>query len=659
MPTDPLDDRIRSLVADAVSSAPAAPSLSLRTPVAASPSRRGLVWAGIGIAACLAAVAALVWTSGDDDRSIVAGSTSSAPDTTEVISPWPDGVAVIVASSRGIERVSSEDGRAVVTRVLDGVAVARAFELQDGSIVYQESGGSIRYIWRDSEVRPTELVTGDGSGSTILEDADAPNGVLQLVYRTPTTDPAAAGDLAVWRQPLEPLSFLLPGGFGVGYRRFTIVDDYSVVAATIDDTGQRGSYKSTYRNGVPETAVDTYDDPVALAADGAGSVAWLSADGRVSTTGVRDGVIAILEDPSSVVDMDYRTEWLAVNRADDSMMLVATATGTNYAVPVADGVVTVSRSAAPSTLPTATTILEAPTTVGPTPSTVLPTSWPPMVTAGPDGVWEYGPDGTLQWTDEPMTFAVKAPDGSMLMQRPGDGDLSTAQSQAASLPLRQRAPGAPLEDLFGALFPAADVVPGWYRLHDAALVDGRPLVILERQAEQVNIESPRGALLVLDLEARTLEQVGEVGGWESGISRLHLAETGLIVGEDRAEGFSGLFSQRIDGTPPLTAADLGLEADFVDCGSTECRRLFTISRDGSTVAWLEGTTLVRRALDTLAAFPAVDLGESALDATELSISADVAVYDRIFIDAAPVVVYLDGDTARSVQLTPAARTALS
>jgi hypothetical protein len=657
MPTDPLDDRIRSMMSDAMSSAPAAPSLSLRAPVRATPPRRGLLWAGIGIAACVAAVAALVWTSGDDDHTIVSASTTTP--VTEPTLPWPVGVAAIVASSRGIERVSSENGQATVTRLLDGVPVARAIQLEDGGIVFQEMGGDIRYMAPDGTVSDTALVTDDGS--TVLEDADKPNGELRLVYRTSTTDPAAAGDLAVWRQPLEPLSALLPGGFGIGYRRFTIVDDYSVVAATIDDTGQRGSYKFTYRNGVPETAVDSYDDPVALAGDGAGSVGWVSEDGRFTTTGARSGSQPGVAVGLDVTELDWRGQWLMVTQDGGlAATLVDLVTEARYEVPVGTGVVTLSRYAVPSTQPLPTTV---PTTVlEPTSSTVLPESLPNVVTAGLNGVWEYGPDGDVQWTTEAMAFAVKAPDGSMLMQRKSGGYPGAGWTQADTLPLRQASPGAPLEDLFGSLFPAADIVAGWYTLHDAATAGNRALVILDRQADQVNIESPAGALLVLDLDAGSLAQIGQVGGWESGLSRLHLSETGHVVGERYDEVVRSFYSVRVDGAPALSAADFGLERDYVDC--TDCPRLYTISRDGSTVAWLEGTHIERRSIigdDVL--LPPVELGDlvgAPLDATDLSIATDHAVYDRNFSGApsTPVVVYLDGDTARSEELGPAARTAL-
>jgi hypothetical protein len=185
---------------------------------------------------------------------------------------------------------------------------------------------------------------------------------------------------------------------------------------------------------------------------------------------------------------------------------------------------------------------------------------------------------------------------------------------------------------------------------------------MDRQADLVNIESPAGALLVLDLDAGSLTQIGQVGGWESGLSRLHLSETGIIVGEAYEGATRSLFVKAVDNGPTFGPGDLGVNESYADC--SDCPRLYTISRDGSIVAWLDGTRLVRRSLNGddrgMSSVELDDIREgSELRATDLSINADVAVYDRVLNDGSPpVVVYLDGDTARSVELGPAGRAAL-
>lgn len=630
MHSDDLDARIRGLVADAVAGAPDAPELPTTRTVAVTAPRRPMVWAGIGIAAAAALIGALVWTGKDSPDGIVPATSDSGSTTSAPVIAWPEGVSVLVASERGIEQVSSEGGSAVVTRVFDDAPVSRAIMLEDGSIVYQRTRGDIEVLTPALQPAGEPLVTDDGSGTTSLEDADAPNGSLRLVYRTPSPDDASSFQLGAWFQPDEPRYTSPPGAWAVGYRRFSIVDQSSVIAATVDDTGQRSTFGFGFGDG--EQTAPGFEQPYLVVGNGAGSYAVLRADGKVEMTGVVSGVIADLGDPTLVADIDLRGEWLVAQFTDGSATLVHTADGTEYDVPVANGTVMLSRYALPTTQPTPTTV---PTTE---PSTSVPSAaQPAMVTTGLNGVWEYGPAGPVQWTTEQMAIAVKAPDGSMIVQRKagnGEGDNWTI---ADTLPLRIASPGAEPQDLFEQLMPAADVVPGWYTVHDAATVLERPLLVLDRQAAQSQgIETPNGALLVLDLSTGSLEQIGTVGGWEEGISRLHLAENGLVVGEWYSGVSRGLFIMSILDEVARSAADLGLESQYDDCG--DCPRLYTVSRDGSTIAWLDGTTLVRRVLGPeIHLFPDVDLGEFALDATDLSVAGDVAIFDRRYRDLTPPV----------------------
>jgi len=634
MDNDDLDARIRGLVADAVAGTPDAPDLPTSMPAAAPSPRRGWVWAGIGIAAAAALVGALVWTGRDAPDAIVPATSDGGSTTSVPALAWPAGVSVLVASERGIEQVTSENGSAVVTRLFSDAAVSRAIMLENGSVVYQRTGGDIELLDASGLVPAGQsLVTDDGSGATSLEDADAPNGSLRLVYRTPSTDPASSFELGAWFQPNEPLYTSPPGAWAVGYRRFSIVDDSSVIAATMDDTGQRSTFGFGFGNG-EQTALG-FEAPYLVVGDGAGSYAVLRADGKVELSGVRSGVIADLGDPTLVGDIDVRGEWLVAQFTDGSATLVHTADGTEYDVPVASGVVMLSRYALPTTLPTPTTVPSS--TVGPT--STVPPALPAMVTTGLDGVWEYTPGrGRVQWTTEQMAFALKAPDGSMIVQRKAGNGAGDNWTIADTLPLRIASPGAEPEDLFGTLIPAGDVTAGWFTLHDAAVVAGRPLLLLDRQpAESQGIETMSGALLTLDLERGSLDIVAKVGGWEEGISRLHLAENGLVVGEWYRGVSRGLFIMSLLDEVARSATDIGLEAQYDDCG--DCPRLYAVSRDGATIAWLDGTTLVRRLLGPeINLFPVVDLGQWALDATDLSIAADVAAFDRARTALAPPVV---------------------
>ena len=387
MNADDLDGRIRSLVHDAVAAAPAAPDLPAAmpsaAPVAASPNRgRGWVWAGIGIAASIIAVGVLVLTNRDDDPSIVAGSTSADVSTSVdgTSLPWPDGVAVIVASTRGIEKVTAENGQAVVTRLLSDVSVARAFELEDGSIVYQETGGDIRRLDGQTSSEPP-MVAADGKRLD-LQDADIGNGDgWRLVYVGPGQAPEDALTLTAHVVPNDPVSYPIPGGFAVGYRRFTIVDDRAVTTATMDDTGQRTGYMVNLR---PGEELSTYGleaaspRPLQQVGDGSGSIGVLDEKGQFTSYGTRSGFTVNLGDPTAVTDLDFRGQWLSVQREGGTSSLVDLLSATAYDVPIADGTVSVSRKERVDTQPVPTTVLTESTTPSkPTPTTVgAPTAEP-------------------------------------------------------------------------------------------------------------------------------------------------------------------------------------------------------------------------------------------------------------------------------------------
>jgi hypothetical protein len=208
----------------------------------------------------------------------------------------------------------------------------------------------------------------------------------------------------------------------------------------------------------------------------------------------------------------------------------------------------------------------------------------------------------------------------------------------ATLPLRQARPGGQLEDLFSSLMPAADPVAGWYTLHDVADVDGHSMLLMDRQAEFTNgLDTPPGALLSLDLSTGTFTKIADFGGWEESSSRLHLATNGLIVGELRLSADRRLFSASIGGAVALTPADLGVNESYNDC--LDCPRLYSVSRDGSVVAWLEGSTLKRRAwIGDSTLLPDVVVGDPAGAASDLDIGRDWAALDLTEGASPPVLV---------------------
>ena len=369
MSTDDLDDRIRALVRDAVFAAPGAPELPAEAP-APAPDRRRWVWAGVGVAASLALLGAALAVSGDNGRTSPVGPTDLTSTTVEGALPWPEGVAVLVASDRGIERITAEDGQAVVTRVLDGVIVQRAFELPDGLIVYQRGDGDIRSVGTDPSAPSPDRSLVPLAEGNVLEDADlGPDGYLQLVYRTAPSDPTLTSfDVRVNLGPDANASTPADGAWAVSYGRISIVDDTQVIGPTLDDTLQRLAFGYGFRKG-PLLASQV---PSAwfVAGDGDGSAGWIDENGHFATTGARPGQSVTIPDLSTVTDIDLRTNWLTVQRDGTPSQLVDLSTDTFYDLPVATGWVSVSRAESFSTLPVPSSV--------PTPDTgsVVPTSEP-------------------------------------------------------------------------------------------------------------------------------------------------------------------------------------------------------------------------------------------------------------------------------------------
>ena len=182
---------------------------------------------------------------------------------------------------------------------------------------------------------------------------------------------------------------------------------------------------------------------------------------------------------------------------------------------------------------TGSTATVAPTTVATTipgtttPPTTAPRATPPqrVLTAGPDGVIAVT-DGVAQTlTTEAMVIALDAGDGRVIVQRQAGQPQGRPWTEADTVPL-ELAPDGNLLTLFGgADWDGATV------LHDIEVVGGRRLLLYSSQSELVPQESNED-LYVADLDTgeRTLVANG-IGGWEFGTSRLHLATTGLIVGQ--------------------------------------------------------------------------------------------------------------------------------
>jgi hypothetical protein len=313
-----------------------------------------------------------------------------------------------------------------------------------------------------------------------------------------------------------------------------------------------------------------------------------------------------------------------------------------------------------TTVPDSATTTIAPDTTAVPQSTVttmvvpdVPTG---LVTSGRDGVWIVDRDGPkVQWWNEPAAFAVRSPDGSMIVQQHLRGDACTLDGicvAADSVPLRLVGPNA---------YPVVlwDYLPGgWLRLHDVArLLDGRVMALVEWQTTvEAGVETEPGRLYAVDVETgAAVVVIDRFGGWEEGSSRLHLAENGLIVGEYSSGVTRSFFSAVVPGgaplaTEPLPPAVLPHPAGFDDCG--DCPGLYAIDRTGTVLAWIDGDDLVIRSLATgtqrRVALEGRGAGASDIDIA-LQVEGDlggpllVAVEHRWSYDERPAMVFEVGD----------------
>ena len=119
--------------------------------------------------------------------------------------------------------------------------------------------------------------------------------------------------------------------------------------------------------------------------------------------------------------------------------------------------------------------------------------------------------------------------------------------------------------------------------------------------------------------------LGQIGGWEAGTSRLKLGGV-TAVGEFYAEASRGLLSVREDGTT-IDPTSLGLEESYVDC--SDCPRLYTITPNGQRLAWLDGNSLVVVDLGTGAEVQRAGVpGDLAASVDDIALSDNIAVLNR-------------------------------
>jgi hypothetical protein len=295
---------------------------------------------------------------------------------------------------------------------------------------------------------------------------------------------------------------------------------------------------------------------------------------------------------------------------DDDKTIVAASTTLE---PATTDAVTVPPTIPATTEPSST---DLPTTVpntSPTPPGV-PDQPGVVVTAGPDGVWRVTDGVAEQLVMDRMSMVLQLPDGSLIMQRSSgypSGADGTYPATDTSLLGWSEAAGV------YELFPD-DPPTTWLRLHDVALVNGELTLLYSAEVEALPQAGSDNQLLARSLDTGEITVVAEeFGGWEQGVSRMHLAETGLIVGESYSEAYRSLVSYSINGAAPINAATLGVDEGYADCET--CPRVFTVSRDGSTVAWLDGSRLMRLDLSGTIEYESIDLGDASTLVDELDL----------------------------------------
>lgn len=624
--TDDLDTRIRALVRTAVADAPAAPPTPRPMAPVAPLARPGRSWgwAAVAMAAAAAVVAGVVWLGNDDTPDRVVPATDApttalpAPSTTvPSVVGWREDLVVIIASDAGIERVWTEQGAIAQAQISQPLLGEVAFELPDGTIV---SGEDLMDVGLDG----TALYAGEWSGFTAVYQ-------YPLGGERPDTPLMIPFDGEPTRLTYSPEQLVGEGELFAGGR--------TPIRVTQDGQFDISTFLS---EGITPPLASNGDDPRLFSVSPTGrTIGWIAGDEFVVAAAGRPYRLSI-PDGSKVVEVDLSDTYVAFTRADGPGTIVDLRNGDAFTAP-SPGRITLSLA------PVATGEPGEPSTTLPTPTTTepLPGSGWRVVTAGPDGVTVRDAVGETVWTTEPMATAMMLPDGTLVVQRAAGYPGEVDHTMGDTLPLRIAAPGDEPVDFFG---DAAEPVDAWYTVHDAATVNGRDLLLFERQYTGGGFDTEPGDLLVLDLATGEATMVDDqFGGWEQGSTRLRLATTGLIVGEYFDSATGSLYAIDIDGGPTPSPNAFGLEPYYGDC--SECPRRYTVSSNGDSIAWLDGTELVLHSA-TGSEEIRFELGETAVGVADMALGDGYVVLTYGFAwqddPAAPVVVQFAAEQSTSL-----------
>ena len=639
---------------------------------------------GAAVLAAAGLVTAFVLV-GDSDESVSTPATDPTPvPTTTPTTPAPtttppqaaDAGVVLTAGPEGVV-----EHRGATSRSLSTEPMEIALDAWDGRVIVQRRGGDgTGRGWTDADTVPlvlgadgslTELLgTADWDGGVVLHDVEVVDGRRLLLYslQIAMEDPAAANEtlyvVDIDTQDRTEVATAIfgwePGGTGRLHLATNglIVGEYTDVAtagpAVVAVPGSPAEALLAVPSSAPlgwDPSSDCADCQRAytVAPDGR-SVAWLEGDELV--TAEIDGLDAGNEqryplDPgvptANVRDLDFNgstfvvSYWLTdplpspvVLPADFPSAPPTTLEG--QAATLAPSQSVFVNPSPPTTVPPATTVPSAPQV-----------DRAAVVTAGPEGVVEHRDGESRTLTTEAMAIALGTGDGRVITQSKSGHSPNGSWTDPDTVPLELEPDGS-----LATLFGGAD----WddaTRLHDIEVVDGRRLLLYSRVREQVPQEANED-LYVADLATgeRTLVSAG-VGGWEFGTGRLHLASTGLVVGEWQSEASHGLAIHFVPGSPAAdtgvpTPADLGLglglEESYSDCA--DCPYTFTVTSDGATIAWIADGQLVATSLTSESgeAEPIVAVPPGTV--ADVDLAGEAAVLSFFGTEQAPVIVPLDG-----------------
>ena len=673
-----LDTRIRELVARAVADAPRAPELDPSVLPGSEPkpdnSHRGW-WLGGGAAilAAAALITALLLVGDADDKV-----TTPATPPTVAPTPAPTAPPTTVPTTGTVRAVSTPPGAFVTagpdgvvehrddgqTRTLTTEPMAMALDAGDGRVIVQRQIGPTT---PDEEGRTVPLVlAADGSlselfvdiaewgGGVRLHDVEVVDGRRLLLYSVFPADPPGPELVSVIdletgaREQVGETDggsrlHLARTGLIVGTWQTQLTEGIQILAIPRSPAARVG-LPSAADLGFRESYFNCLECPSAFTVSRDGDeIAWV-ANGELFGRTISPSIAPeqpIAPTPAGEIDdvdfqagavlfsfgVDDQPRPAVLITLDDSRTLALEGTRATFGFPPT-----------PEETP-------PPTVVSPPMAVPAPRDAGVVLTAGPEGVVEHRGNETRTLTTEPMAIALDTGDGRVIVSR------DTGLGAKRPLVLGDDGSLAPLFDY--ALWPD-DV-----RLHDIEVVDGRRLLLYSVLTAMDDPERADESLFVIDLDTQERTVIARgTGGWEFGTDRLHLATTGLIVGEAHSEASHRIAIYAVPGSPAdqaglPTAADLGLENSYGDC--SDCPRSFTVAPDGRTIAWVYSAS----GLVAVALGPPIGEQEALVPISRAGIRdfdlGDTAALLSFFSDPPlpPMLQELDGSNAMDLEGTTA------